>query len=93
MWTKHEPLKEYLEGMLLPKASRLSANSLKSLAGMGGFEPPNGGIKIRCLTTWLHPNRRWAILMICQGCKRDNRHELRLTVARTHNITLDWTPA
>jgi hypothetical protein len=29
---------------------------LKTLAGMGGFEPPNGGIKIRCLTTWLHPN-------------------------------------
>ena len=26
------------------------------LAGAGGFEPPNGGIKIRCLTTWLRPN-------------------------------------
>ena len=26
------------------------------LAGMPGFEPGNGGIKIRCLTTWLHPN-------------------------------------
>jgi hypothetical protein len=25
------------------------------LAGAGGFEPPNGGIKIRCLTTWLRP--------------------------------------
>ncbi len=32
------------------------AKSLKSLAGAGGFEPPNGGIKIRCLTTWLRPN-------------------------------------
>ena len=27
-----------------------------SLAGMAGFEPANGGIKNRCLTTWLHPN-------------------------------------
>ena len=25
------------------------------LAGAGGFEPPYGGIKIRCLTTWLRP--------------------------------------
>jgi acyl-CoA dehydrogenase len=25
------------------------------LAGAGGLEPPNGGIKIRCLTTWLRP--------------------------------------
>ena len=30
--------------------------SLNMLAGAGGFEPPNGGIKIRCLTTWLRPN-------------------------------------
>src|SRR5260370_2349265 len=26
------------------------------LAGAGGIEPPNRGIKIRCLTTWLRPN-------------------------------------
>ena len=26
-------------------------------AGAPGFEPGNGGIKIRCLTTWLRPNR------------------------------------
>ena len=26
------------------------------MAGAGGFEPPNGGIKIRCLATWLRPN-------------------------------------
>ena len=31
------------------------AKPLKQLAGAGGFEPPHGGIKIRCLTTWLHP--------------------------------------
>ncbi len=28
------------------------------LAGAPGFEPGNGGIKIRCLTTWLRPNAR-----------------------------------
>src|ERR1700686_2474537 len=28
---------------------------LKRLAGAPGFEPGNGGIKIRCLTTWLRP--------------------------------------
>ncbi len=22
---------------------------------MGGLEPTNNGVKIRCLTTWLHP--------------------------------------
>ena len=26
------------------------------MAGAGGIEPPNGGIKIHCLTTWLRPN-------------------------------------
>jgi hypothetical protein len=28
---------------------------LKKLAGAGGFDPPYGGIKIRCLTSWLRP--------------------------------------
>src|SRR5579864_1169811 len=27
------------------------------VAGAGGIEPPNGGIKIRCLTAWLRPIR------------------------------------
>ena len=30
----------------------------ETLAGAPGFEPGNGGIKIRCLTTWLRPIRR-----------------------------------
>ena len=38
------------------RTTRSSAKWLRSLAGMPGFEPGNGGIKIRCLTTWLHPN-------------------------------------
>jgi hypothetical protein len=29
---------------------------LSVMAGAPGFEPGNGGIKIRCLTTWLRPN-------------------------------------
>ena len=29
------------------------------VAGAPGFEPGNGGIKIRCLTTWLRPKTRW----------------------------------
>src|SRR6266478_8975754 len=32
------------------------------LAGAPGFEPGNGGIKIRCLTTWLRPKERRTIL-------------------------------
>src|SRR5262245_9640068 len=31
------------------------AKFLKQLAGAGGFEPPHGGTKIRCLTAWLRP--------------------------------------
>ena len=27
------------------------------MAGVEGFEPSNGGIKSRCLTAWLHPNK------------------------------------
>jgi hypothetical protein len=37
--------------------------SVNQLAGAPGLEPGNGGIKIRCLTTWLRPNSgigRWA---------------------------------
>src|SRR5215510_1565826 len=30
----------------------------REVAGAEGFEPPNGGIKTRCLTTWRRPNYR-----------------------------------
>src|SRR5215469_13024824 len=36
------------------------------LAGAPGFEPGNGGIKIRCLTTWLRPNR-YRKATVCGG--------------------------
>ena len=29
---------------------------MECMAGAGGFEPPYGGIKIRCLTAWRRPN-------------------------------------
>ena len=38
-----------------PQASSPIASEL---AGAEGFEPPNGGIKTRCLTTWRRPNVR-----------------------------------
>ncbi len=27
------------------------------IAGVGGFEPASSGVKVRCLTTWRHPNK------------------------------------
>jgi hypothetical protein len=35
-------------------------HSRNNLAGAPGFEPGDGGIKIRCLTTWLRPNAQCA---------------------------------
>ncbi len=26
------------------------------MAGVAGFEPTNAGVKVPCLTAWLHPN-------------------------------------
>src|ERR1700732_3027762 len=34
----------------------ITDKSAANLAGAPGFEPGDGGIKIRCLTTWLRPN-------------------------------------
>ncbi len=39
------------------------------LAGAGGIEPPNGGIKIRCLTAWLRPN--WPGTAASRGAASD----------------------
>ena len=30
----------------------------KKMAGVAGLEPTNDGVKVRCLTTWLHPNKK-----------------------------------
>src|SRR5712675_2415328 len=40
-------------GFLRRSGHRLEV--IEWLAGAGGIEPPNGGIKIRCLTAWLRP--------------------------------------
>src|SRR5262249_45543243 len=50
----------FIDGKLSPTAMLPRSVSLSDqvyLAGAGGFEPPYRGIKIRCLTTWLRPNR------------------------------------
>src|SRR6185436_626688 len=39
----------------LPRGHRPNSQRPDWLAGAPGFEPGNGGIKIRCLTTWLRP--------------------------------------
>ncbi len=56
------------------------------LAGAGGFEPPHGGIKIPCLTTWRRPNSveqftaRRALKTARRNCSISN--ETRRTVRR-----------
>jgi hypothetical protein len=42
---------------LLSQTGLVFSFDVGALAGAGGIEPPNGGIKIRCLTAWLRPNR------------------------------------
>ena len=32
------------------------------MAGAGGFGPPNGGIKTRCLAAWRRPNKMFMLL-------------------------------
>src|SRR5580700_1195653 len=41
----------------------------RRLAGAPGFEPGNGGIKIRCLTTWLRPNTVGLAPAAWAGCR------------------------
>ena len=50
------------------------------VAGAGGFEPPYGGIKIRCLTAWRRPNARRTIMRGLQG--RNDSSQAGLQVRR-----------
>ena len=43
------PCRDIGAALVLPYAN---ARAMSRLAGAGGFEPPHGGIKIRCLTAW-----------------------------------------
>src|SRR5215831_498377 len=45
----------YVASSAHTRISLSSSRQSENLAGAGGFEPPHGGIKIRCLTTWLRP--------------------------------------
>ena len=36
----------------------------QKVAGLGGFEPPNDGVKVRCLTAWRQPNIVWIEIII-----------------------------
>ena len=35
----------------------LKNRDAKSYPGVVGLEPTNSGVKVRCLTTWLHPKK------------------------------------
>ena len=41
----------------LPLSANSDRKTVHTMAGVEGFEPPNGGIKTRCLTTWRHPSK------------------------------------
>ena len=36
--------------------SMLHLNQTRIMAGVAGFGPTNAGVKVPCLTAWLHPN-------------------------------------
>jgi hypothetical protein len=40
---------------VLERATGIARGSPNS-TGVAGFEPTHGGVKVRCLTAWLHPN-------------------------------------
>jgi DNA repair exonuclease SbcCD ATPase subunit len=50
------PLKNQWTALRAARQSPLTRRKSCNLAGMEGFEPPNGGTRTRCLTTWRHPN-------------------------------------
>jgi len=62
---------------------------------MGGIEPTNSGVKVRCLTTWLHPidtyqlnyiNRLEGRIYVLQKCINNERGGIRTpdTIVRSH---------
>ena len=40
----------------------------EQVAGMAGFEPANDGVKVRCLTAWLHPYKK----VVKKGIENDS---------------------
>jgi hypothetical protein len=46
-----------IRGFKSRRSPYLRRNKKKeTITGVEGFEPANGGVKVRCLTTWRHPN-------------------------------------
>ena len=45
----------FFRKIIRKNTSAYALHSCSFLAGMEGFEPPNGGTRTRCLTTWRHP--------------------------------------
>ena len=57
------------------------------MAGAGGIEPPNGGIKIRCLTAWLRPNwPNWN----ASGCDAPRANRFGPVYRGTSAISTGW---
>ena len=51
-------------GGLANRCTRPTMRPLRLMAGVAGFEPTNAGVKVPCLTAWLHPNRAFAVHLI-----------------------------
>ena len=47
-----------LPGVRVRGRTKIYAPGGTPVVGAGGIEPPNGGIKIHCLTAWLRPKSR-----------------------------------
>jgi hypothetical protein len=64
---------------------RYDRNFVEGLAGAAGFEPANGGIKSRCLTTWRRPNPgAQAFKLRVPRCKPKKRFSPRLPAPASH---------
>ena len=47
------------------------------MAGMAGFGPTNDGVKVRCLTAWLHPNIQ--LPFFCANERADNKKNRKIS--------------
>ena len=65
--------------------------------GAGGLEPPNGGVKVRCLTTWRRPiykslynkNKQGAKMCICINCLYLKNCSVYKFIEEKHEISLN----
>src|SRR5580658_823692 len=64
----HQP--NLCRGSAEPRLSGISVGLIHRFAGEEGFEPSDGGSKVRCLTTWRLPSG----MSILPGDRRDDRN-------------------